>query len=289
MKIRRTTLFLTVLGGLPLLGADYFFGVQDQDATIISDQWKFDQGIFEELVSVGDFNGDGTNDLAIHNSSEQELSVVFGRPFQTVSIFNNVRSFYIDGRVNLLAPIMGDINGDRYDDLVMVSLGYVYVIYGSSSPSPSRDIETANIRFTGNIINRVIVGNFDGDEFDDIAVGYFETDSRQSIKIYFGNSSPDPVIDLSSQQVVSVVLKSPTWSLSALKKGRFSRPNADDLVVEAIDSSNGFVLVLGTGTWPMVWDLGGSASPQPIMAHYSRGSIFEGTVRWTNGESAGME
>src|SRR5262252_5925154 len=69
-------------------------------------------------VAVGDFNGDGIQDLAVANETRRSVSVLLGRgngTFQAEAIFG--------ARSVPYAVAVGDFNGDGMPDLAVVNEG----------------------------------------------------------------------------------------------------------------------------------------------------------------------
>lgn len=137
----------------------------------------------------GDFNGDGYNDLAIGepgvSGDTGDVLILYGTS-TGISSLNNVYISQIDPESDdrfgeTLA--VGDINGDGYDDLVVGApeedfgtiedVGGISVFYGSISGLPlTADEEViGSIQAFANFSFSLAVGDFDGDGYDEIAVG----------------------------------------------------------------------------------------------------------------------
>ena len=67
---------------------------------------------------VGDFNGDGKQDLAVANSAESYVSILLG---DGAGNFGSPRNFDVD--LEPFSVAVGDFNGDGKQDLAVANLG----------------------------------------------------------------------------------------------------------------------------------------------------------------------
>src|SRR5262249_11713876 len=75
-------------------------------------------GSFPDSVAVGDFNGDGRPDLAVSNSSKNNLNLLLGNGDGT---FQAAGTFAVGPSPQSVA--VGDFNGDGIPDLVAANSG----------------------------------------------------------------------------------------------------------------------------------------------------------------------
>jgi hypothetical protein len=179
---------------------------------------------FGSALASGDFNGDGNYDIAIGVPYEDigtiisagAVHVIYGSDSGGLSIsgdqFLNQATLYVEGSAELsdhfgYALAVGNFNGDAYDDLAIgiphedfeysstiTNAGSVIVIYGSSiglSPTAVLPDQMWHQDSTG-IADSVedydwfgfalAAGDFDSDNYDDLAIGAPGEDSEAAGK-----------------------------------------------------------------------------------------------------------
>ena len=164
------------------------------------------------VSSVGDVNGDGYDDIIIGAYSNQGKSyVVYGKSvgFEDIDLgdsssFTGSAGFKIVGeddgdRSGASVSEAGDINGDRYDDMIVgayqaeedseMDQGISYVIYGKSSGFENIDLGDSS-SFTGAVGFKIVgedgsdnsgvsvsgAGDVNGDGYDDLIIGAFKAE-----------------------------------------------------------------------------------------------------------------
>ena len=143
-------------------------------------------------VAVGDFNGDGKQDLAVVLSATGQVSIQLGNglgeftsPFAPINVGSTVP----------IAVAVGDFNGDTKPDLAVVlsTAGQVSIQLGVGDGSFTA-ATPVSVGFTGPIA--VVVGDFDGDGKQDLAV-VLGTSGQVSIQLGVGDGSftAGPTID----------------------------------------------------------------------------------------------
>jgi hypothetical protein len=125
----------------------------------------FDAGYRLESVAVGDFNGDGTPDLAVADGFGQ-MSVLLGNGDGS---FQNAPTYAAGTGPESVA--VGDFNGDGIPDLAVADNGIdpngtVSVLLGNGDGT----FQTAVSYAAGTEPRSVVVGDFNGDGIPDLAV-----------------------------------------------------------------------------------------------------------------------
>jgi len=127
-------------------------------------------GIGPRMAAVGDFNGDGNQDLATANDNANNVSVLLGNG---AGSFGSATNFGAGSTPYSVA--VGDFNGDGKQDLVVANLASnnVSIFLGNGAGGFSAATNFA----AGPNPTAVVVGNFNGDGYQDIAVSHLGSTS----------------------------------------------------------------------------------------------------------------
>jgi uncharacterized protein (TIGR03437 family) len=198
-------------GGLSSVGNQRW----SQGADGILDDAESDDG-FGSSLATGDFNGDGFGDLAIgvpgENNGTGRINVIYGGRDGLSSAGNQrwnqgdngILDDAEDGDRFGRALAAGDFNGDGFDDLAIGApeenngRGRINVIYGSASGLASAGNQRWNQGDNGILDDAedgdrfgsaLAAGDFNGDGFDDLAIGAPEENGgRGRINVIYGGS-----------------------------------------------------------------------------------------------------
>ena len=179
-------------------------GGADFDGLVIEGAWDGDQA---DGRPVGDLNGDALDDIVVE-THEGPVYVVFGRASSDVvelaeltAAEGVVISAELSTYEDLNATPAGDINGDGFDDVLLISSGYggpVHVVFGGPGIA-SVDLEdlapTAGRRlysFFDDASWIEALGDVNGDGFDDLAVVHGHCCALQ-IDVIYGGADPKEV------------------------------------------------------------------------------------------------
>ncbi|MHC1709960.1 MAG: PKD domain-containing protein [Methanomassiliicoccales archaeon] len=182
------------------------------------------KGVSPELMTYGDFNNDGSNELAIYDSVGSRVRLVkVGVPdLATKDASKNVTAMYAE-----------DLNGDGFDDIVMTissPAGFV-VWFGSSTYLPA-----ATIPIIGTDLEQAL----------SIAVGDLNNDGRKDLTIggqggvdVFWNTGTGP--SFASDQHLRIPM--PGTNVASLAVGQFAAHSDGLLDIALLNSSSSQVEV----------------------------------------------
>jgi hypothetical protein len=188
---------------------------------------NFAAGNAPKSVAVGDFNGDGIQDVAVANPVSGTVSILLGNGDGTFTAANN----FVAGSGSY-SVVVGDFNGDGKQDLAVANQNSanVSILLGNGDGTFSGP----NNFGVGSFPTSVAVGDFNGDGKQDLAVA---NQASNNVSILLGNgdgtfSAPNNFAAGSNPVSVAV--------------GDFNGDGKQDLAV-ANQASNNVSILLGNG------------------------------------------
>lgn len=193
-------------------------------------------------VTGGDFDGDGSIDLAGANAQIDALSVIRGRGDGTLAAAHPVSVASNGNAVTTDSGRLADLNRDGAPDLVTEVAGYrsIAVLLGL----PSGGFGPAVLYDAGGFVSDLMLTDFDEDGLVDAAVAI-----GSSVRILHGigdgSFAPPPATDAVAVQTIH-----------ALEAADFDRDGHMDLLLSATSSKVHVYLGQGDGTFPTLWNVG---------------------------------
>src|SRR5262249_43047277 len=200
---------------------------------------QFGAGPDPVSVAVGDFNGDGIQDLAVANHETYDgpdgISVLLGNGDGT---FQEAINFGSGGNVASFVAV-GDFNGDGVQDLVVANSGdfdsgNISVLLGNGDGTFQAAVNFG----AGNNPSSIAVGDFNGDGIQDLAVAN-NSFSSDNVSVLLGNG------DGTFQAAVNFGAGN---NPSSIAVGDFNGDGVQDLTVaHGFFGSNSVSVLLGSG------------------------------------------
>jgi hypothetical protein len=197
-------------------------------------------------VAVGDFNGDGKQDLAVANRLSNNVSILLGNGNGTFFAATNVAA-----GINPASVAIGDFNGDRRQDLAVANSNSdnVSILLGIGNGT-----FVAATNFAAGISPvSVAIGDFNGDGRQDLAVAN-QLSSNVSILLGNGNGTFVAATNFAAgTNPVSVAI------------GDFNGDGRQDLAVANFISNNVSILLgNGNGTFVAATNFAAGISPVSV-------------------------
>jgi hypothetical protein len=199
------------------------------DGTFQTPQF-FGAGDIPYAVAVGDFNGDGVQDLVVANHRSNDISVLIGNGDGT---FQYARNFAAGGGPTSVA--VGDFNGDGVEDLAVAYEG-VFPAGGASVLLGNGDGSFQAAHYFVGPFSRpysMAVGDFNGDGVEDLAV----VADLYNFSVLLG------IGDGTFQAARNFFIGSDPWFVAV---GDFNGDGKPDIAVTKVSSNNVAVLINNT-------------------------------------------
>ncbi len=167
-------------------------------ASVFANQAIYATGSSPSSVAVGDFNGDGKQDIAIANSGSNTVSVLLGNGDGT---FQTQASYAVGGGPS--SVVVGDFNGDGKVDLAVVNTAgnTISILLGNGDGTFQPQLITS---LSGTSPLAAAFGDFNGDGKLDMV----ELNSSYTMCIFIGNGngtfqSPNCVANVAGTSIVA--------------------------------------------------------------------------------------
>ncbi len=157
----------------------FYWGGPDFDTTPDFEIYGFDNRLGEYLLPVGDFNGDGYEDIYIGGSSSKRYGIYYGGPDfdDKIDVVTN-HNYGTSYNEPYAVDVVGDINSDGYPDFIYSQVIYflteIFILLGGPDADSLYDINIENYDMPGpqNTFGTALagIGDFNGDGIDDFAV-----------------------------------------------------------------------------------------------------------------------
>jgi hypothetical protein len=243
VRLELFSLGMLLLGGLVVVNA-----VRAQGGVSFTRR-DFGVGVDPESITVGDFNGDGHQDLATANRFPSTVSILLGRGDGTFLAAQDVGVGAVPHSITV-----GDFNGDGHQDLATANLSNTVSILlgrGDGTFQAAQDFGVGSLPFS------VIVGDFNGDGHQDVATanaGSSNVPSNTvSILLGRGDGTFQAVQDFEvGTQPVSIIV------------GDFNGDGHQDLATTNGVLTVSILLGVGDSTFQAAQDFGVGTLPQSI-------------------------
>ncbi|OPX80253.1 MAG: FG-GAP repeat protein [Methanosaeta sp. PtaB.Bin039] len=171
-----------------------------QDIREIQD-WAERSDGFGSSLTLGDFDGDGFDDLAVDVPGDEAVQIILGSADglaakNSTILYLKSMSYFLDSPYSNIITAGGDFDGNGIDDLAIGEFGFI--LYDASEYS------TGNLnqldRLDCGVYYSRMAGDFNGDGNDDLAVAYrtCQPDEEAGLKIFSGSKNRAAFLSVSS-------------------------------------------------------------------------------------------
>jgi FG-GAP repeat/FlgD Ig-like domain len=237
------------------------------------------------LSYLGDVNGDGYDDLAVAAYAHSQSFVYLGGATPD-AVSDLVLSGVPTSDELGISQTGGDFNGDGFNDIIVGADqnaaggskdGYVHIYFGGAVLDNVVDVILDN-ETPGERFSRVASADFNGDGYDDIAVGAHTSDANGvnagRVYIYFGSASSDSLSDI----IIDGEAAGDVFTIRGGSAGDIDGDGYADLIASARLNDEGAV------DGGKVYLFRGSASMDGVADHCFVGSIAGGEYgAWATG------
>jgi len=253
--------------------------------------------------SLGDFNGDGIDDIVIGAPFGHKAYVIFGKTSGLADIDLTslpatdgfvLENAGVEDSLGWRVGSAGDFNGDGLADLIVTELdGTGYVVFGRSGGAQDIDVDelgTGGFNIYGaSGIASVAASDVNGDGFDDVILGAPQEGGTGRAYVVFGKASGSTSIDLNALAAADgfTLLGETAGDIAGFGVGAVGDVNGDliqDFMVSAPSNADGgsyageVYLVYGAAPTTAVTRTG-SAANQTIF-----GGAFDDTLDGVGGD-----
>ena len=188
-------------------------------------------GASGDVPLVGDWDGDGVEDIGIHRANEARIALDTGSDGTTD------RSFTL-GAAGMDTVLVGDFNGDQRDDLLIYRASQARFYFDLDADG---DIDRSHTLGAANI-DTVLVGDFDGDNTDDVLI--YRAGQAKFFFDFSANGSVDRSFTLGTVNIDTVLV------------GDFDGDENDDIAIHRAGQARFFIDLDADGTVDRSFHLG---------------------------------
>lgn len=173
-----------------------------------------DAGAFQSAMALGDFDGDGYEDLGIV-ANEQFALILGGQDLTAGGQLTVQPDITVNAKPVTLATGVGDLDGDGYDDILLQNTEGAVNLYWGNAGAALQSPQSIN---PGSNTVFACIGDVNGDGYDDMVAS--NPEGQGQFTLYYGNASrslsssayPSPVTISAPSKTSSLPLNNSDWS-----------------------------------------------------------------------------